>query len=206
MGRPRQFNESEALRHAMMVFWRYGFDATTFRMLEDATGVGAKGLGNVLGDKEAIFVKTLRLYRDDRKKMLEENFWPPGLSALKRFLDTLAIPSMLANDKSNVGCMMVASIFELDRTGPQVQNEVETFRHMMLSYFRAALEAEKIDEADAKAEFILSVIWGAQDHLRLKRTKSANRRVVEVMKSTLDAWAMGAQSTAGQRGVGPVTA
>ena len=49
MARPRNFDETEALQKMVQVFWRHGYDATTTRMLEEATGIGVRAPSVRLG-------------------------------------------------------------------------------------------------------------------------------------------------------------
>ena len=63
MPRTRIFDPETALTDAMHVFWANGFDNTSYCDLVAATGVSRKGLYTVFGDKEALFVKSLKHYR-----------------------------------------------------------------------------------------------------------------------------------------------
>ena len=72
MGRPRQFDESETLQKSLEVFWRHGYEATTYKLLERATGVKGRSLINVFGDKDALFVRVLRHYRTMAAGVIEQ--------------------------------------------------------------------------------------------------------------------------------------
>jgi len=61
-GRPRQFNEREALDGALRAFWTKGYEGTTLDDLVEATGVGRPSLYATFGDKEALFARCLRHY------------------------------------------------------------------------------------------------------------------------------------------------
>ena len=53
-GRPREFNRAEALRAAMLVFWRYGYDGASLTMLTEAMGVSKPTLYAAFGDKTGL--------------------------------------------------------------------------------------------------------------------------------------------------------
>lgn len=61
-GRPRQFDEREALDAALRVFWAKGYDGTTIDDLVAAMGLGRPSLYATFGDKEALFARCLDHY------------------------------------------------------------------------------------------------------------------------------------------------
>jgi len=63
-GRPRQFDENEALDKAIELFWTNGFDATCLDDLCVAMGIGRPSIYNAFGDKEALFMRCLARYTE----------------------------------------------------------------------------------------------------------------------------------------------
>ncbi len=61
-GRPRSFDEAEALEKATQVFWSKGYDGVTIDDLVAGMGVGRPSLYAVFGDKRTIFLRVLRAY------------------------------------------------------------------------------------------------------------------------------------------------
>src|SRR6185437_10473382 len=61
-GRPRSFDRDDALKRAMMAFWKYGYDATSIALLTEAMGIGAPSLYAAFGDKRALFDEALDCY------------------------------------------------------------------------------------------------------------------------------------------------
>lgn len=64
MARPRSFDTDEVLSAAMLLFWAQGYDATSIRDLEKATGLNAPSLYGAFGDKETLFTAALQRYLD----------------------------------------------------------------------------------------------------------------------------------------------
>ena len=62
MGRPREFDEDEALAKIMDVFWEKGFEGTSMSDLETATGLRKGSLYAAFGDKRAMYRKSVELY------------------------------------------------------------------------------------------------------------------------------------------------
>jgi len=61
-GRPRSFDEKDALEKATLVFRAKGYDGVTIDDLVTAMGVGRPSLYAVFGDKRTIFLRALRAY------------------------------------------------------------------------------------------------------------------------------------------------
>ena len=59
-GRPRSFDEREALQKAIRVFSAKGYDAATIDDLAAGMGVARPSLYAVFGDKAALFTRSLR--------------------------------------------------------------------------------------------------------------------------------------------------
>src|SRR5260370_41719621 len=63
-GRPRSFDEREALQKAIRVFWAKGYDAVTIDDLVAGMGVVRPSLYAIFGDKAALFMRSLRAYAE----------------------------------------------------------------------------------------------------------------------------------------------
>jgi AcrR family transcriptional regulator len=61
-GRPRKFDRTAALRRAMEVFWRHGYEGTSLSDLTAAMGINAPSLYAAFGCKEALFREAVALF------------------------------------------------------------------------------------------------------------------------------------------------
>ncbi|MBA3927977.1 AcrR family transcriptional regulator [Pseudoxanthomonas japonensis] len=64
MGRHRQYDVDEVLDAALHVFWRKGYEGTSYTDLTQATGVERPALYSAFGNKEALFKRALERYYD----------------------------------------------------------------------------------------------------------------------------------------------
>jgi AcrR family transcriptional regulator len=62
MGRHREFDVEKALDAALGVFWRKGYEGTSYTDLTKATGVERPALYSAFGNKEALFRRALERY------------------------------------------------------------------------------------------------------------------------------------------------
>ena len=84
-GRPRSFDESDALKKATQVFWSKGYDGVTIDDLVAGMGVGRPSLYAVFGDKRAIFLRVLKAYAERK-----------GASAAKALLSPQSLRDSIA--------------------------------------------------------------------------------------------------------------
>ncbi len=63
-GRPREFDEKQALTAAMDVFWRKGFEGASCDELLTAMGINCGSMYAAFGDKQALYDKAFELYCD----------------------------------------------------------------------------------------------------------------------------------------------
>jgi AcrR family transcriptional regulator len=61
-GRPRSFDQEEALRHAAHLFWKHGYSGTTTRMLAQELGISGSSLYAAFGTKADLFDTAVRTY------------------------------------------------------------------------------------------------------------------------------------------------
>src|SRR5260370_559314 len=97
-GRPRSFDEREALEKAIQVFWAKGYDAVTVDNLVAVMGVPRPSLYAVFGDKAALFMRSLRAYAEGQyggamKALL--------VRAVNSFTLMLTLGTVMARDKDD---------------------------------------------------------------------------------------------------------
>ena len=106
-GRPRSFDERDALEKATQVFWSKGYDGVTIDDLVAGMGVGKPSLYAVFGDKRTIFLRVLKAYAERKGAAAAKALLSPqGLrDSIVGFL-RYAVES--ATEKGSArGCLMV---------------------------------------------------------------------------------------------------
>jgi AcrR family transcriptional regulator len=69
-GRPREFNEEEALDAATRVFANKGYDAASLSDLTAAMGINRVSMYSTFGNKEALFCKAMERFTQETRKHL----------------------------------------------------------------------------------------------------------------------------------------
>jgi AcrR family transcriptional regulator len=106
-GRPRSFDELEALEKATQVFWSKGYDGVTIDDLVAGMGVGRPSLYAVFGDKRTLFLRVLREYAGTKgalaaKALLSPQHLRDSLANFMRY----AVESA-TEEGCPVGCLLV---------------------------------------------------------------------------------------------------
>lgn len=106
-GRPRSFDERDALEKATRVFRAKGYDGVTIEDLVEGMGVGRPSLYAVFGDKRTLFLRALRAYAEAKgARAARALFSPPTLrDSLVGFLRHAV--EAATEEGSAPGCLMM---------------------------------------------------------------------------------------------------
>ncbi|HAC67581.1 MAG TPA: TetR family transcriptional regulator [Pseudomonas sp.] len=76
LGRPRSFDRTQAIDEAMLLFWRYGYEATSLNRLKAAIGGGitAPSFYAAFGSKEALFKEVVARYMETHGRVNDPLF------------------------------------------------------------------------------------------------------------------------------------
>jgi AcrR family transcriptional regulator len=145
-GRPRSFDESDALEKATRVFRLKGYDGTTIDDLVEGMGVGRPSLYSVFGDKRTLFLRVLRAYAETKgARAAKAIFSPPTLrEALVGFLKEAV--ETATEEGSAPGCLLVcvAPLVDDAEVRQFLQNAVAGGLALVEQRFRDGISAGEI--------------------------------------------------------------
>ena len=112
-GRPRAFDPKLVLEKALEVFWERGFTATSLDDLSEATGVSRPSLAAAFGDKEALYIKSMQLYRKGINDQLDQVLTCNGgndslLNIVRRYFEVM-IATYTGESDSCLGCAFMST-------------------------------------------------------------------------------------------------
>ena len=164
-GRPRGFDEKEALEKATQVFWSKGYDGVTIDDLVAGMGVGRPSLYSVFGDKRAIFLRVLKSYAETK-----------GALAAKALLSPQALRDSLASflrhavesateEGSAPGCLLacIAPLVDDAEVRQFLQNSANAALALVESRFYDGISAGEIPSdfpVAARAIQVLDLVRG----------------------------------------------
>jgi len=163
MGRPREFDEDEALARIMDVFWEKGFEGTSMTDLETATGLRKGSLYAAFGDKRAMYLKALALY--DRTAVDETVRVFSGIDTPERrigkFLQAPIDAVAVENDRR--GCFLCNASIDQAAVDPETQSLVNGSLERLgrvLEKVLSELSTKDNNRRRADAQHLLSVYFG----------------------------------------------
>lgn len=190
MPRPRAFDEEQAIRKAMDVFWSKGFEATSLADLTEAMGLSKSSLYAAFGDKDRLFARALDLYvaeiSAERVRILRT-----ARSAREGLRDYFEHHIRVAVDpRTPAGCLFVNSAVDLDRlaapTAKRLAERAKTGEAAvrdLLARARKAGEIASSKDTRSLALMIVAVSHGihvmARMHADRKKLESAAEAAIE---------------------------
>jgi len=182
-GRPRKFDEEEALHSAMLVFWEKGLSATSLDDLSEAMNLSRPSIYNAFGNKDAIYRKALDMFCGQLDRGLEltlesESSLQDGLRAFfKQALD------VYCGTKPAMGCLMVCTAPSEALSHPEIGDNLRDLIQRLDEGFtrrliRAQEEGELADDVHPK---LAASLLQATLHTIALRARSASSKA-ELMK------------------------
>jgi len=145
-GRPKAFNEQEALEAAMHYFWEHGYDNTSLDNLLLAMGIKKSSFYATFKSKEEIFSRTLALYRDQNIAYMHELKNKVGPKKAMLTLLELTIKELQETGKVR-GCLLMNSGKECNNRYTDLSRQVSSEFNFMQDMFK-----DFIAEAQASGE------------------------------------------------------
>jgi AcrR family transcriptional regulator len=172
-GRPLSFDREVALERAMLVFWRYGYEAASLQELTSAMGITPPSLYSAFGDKEQLFLEAVARYSDRNCSAVKCLFAeaPTARDAIERWLQSCAIESTCPSHPP--GCMVVTAATNCSASAGHVQDEMVQRRGDLEKLVRERIEQGIAEgdllpttDASALAGFYVTVMHGMTTQAR----------------------------------------
>jgi TetR/AcrR family transcriptional regulator, transcriptional repressor for nem operon len=110
MSRTKEFQPDQAVHKAMLLFWKQGYEATSMQTLTDTIDLSRSSLYDTFGDKHALFIRALDMYRDHMVTRMRRSLGTAPLHEVVAALFDTFIDDEKGHER---GCFMVNSVAEL---------------------------------------------------------------------------------------------
>jgi len=191
-GRPKAFDETEALTAAMLYFWEHGYDNTSLDNLLVAMGIKKSSFYATFKSKEEVFSRCLALYRDQNIQFLRT--LNADIGPKKTILTLAELTVQELKDTGNVrGCLLVNSGKECYNKyvdlSKQVQIEFASIEALFTEFVTEAQELGEITskkDANIIAGRYLNTLNGLISTIQAGATQARVDDIVEQLKEILE--------------------
>lgn len=186
MPRPRLFDREKALRRAMELFWRQGYEATSVQDLGEHLGLQPGSLYNTFKDKRSLFLEALDCYTDSERAAACEALSVKGatVETIRAFF--MAIIESDLHDHDHKGCFMVNSAAELASRDADVRARVEASRAYMVKLFENIIAEQQQEgqldtslHAHEVALFLVNSLFGLRTTAKILYDRQALTAIVD---------------------------
>ena len=202
-GRPRSFDTAKALKQALAIFWRKGYQGTSLSDLTKAMNINRPSLYAAFGDKAALFRKVLDYYAEGPASFSRQALQQPTSRAVvDRLLQGMA--ELLSCPQNPGGCLLVQGALTCASGAEAIRQELISRRVSSEAMLRERLKRAKLQgdlplDADpaALARFVVTVMQG----MSVQAAGGATRRELQhVAAIALRSWPAPVQSHKKQLG------
>jgi TetR/AcrR family transcriptional repressor of nem operon len=164
MARPREFDEHQVIESLMTVFWNKGYEATTMQDLVKASGLLKGSLYGAFGDKQALYLASLKHY--NRTRIQAGIDMLNGEGSVRQKIARL-FDNVIESTRRGLfagGCLLCNASLEKAVSDKQVKTEIKTTIRRLKVAIMDALKAGNVDEDQAAslAAFIVSAYFGTR--------------------------------------------
>lgn len=138
-GRPKEFDEREALERAMQLFWTRGYAGASLADLLSTMGISRQSLYDTFGNKRALFRRSIEHYRETQLRQALELLAREG-SPLDNVRAVVAFFETLAADERCRGCLVANALVEVGSQDPELGELLEDTLGLLQDGVRRALE------------------------------------------------------------------
>lgn len=159
-GRPRSFDRDAALRTALNVFWRHGYEQTTMALLSTAMGIATPSIYCAYGNKAALFLEALTYY--------QQTYWDPLYARYAAAEDIYEATENFFTEAAHIllapnapcGCLIVMGFLNLPEDEPRLLQAVTQRREHTRALFRTKLK-DAVNAGQIPADCNIPAISGA---------------------------------------------
>jgi TetR/AcrR family transcriptional repressor of nem operon len=120
-GRPKTFENSDALEKALELFWTNGYEATSLSELIDVMGISRQSMYNTFGNKHQLFIQCLEYYINIQTDEMSQLF-TSELHAEEKLTGLFNKMESYFNCTETKGCLVSIVIQEMAQKDEQVKN------------------------------------------------------------------------------------
>jgi TetR/AcrR family transcriptional repressor of nem operon len=191
MARNKEFDEKEALRRAMELFWQQGYEKTSMQDLVNHMGVHRRSIYDTFGDKHTLFMQALSHYVEvtNERMKIKVKSEVTVKQAIRKLFELVIYP----NNNQPKGCLAVNAAVELSLLDQNVAKKVaeifietETFLFDLLKQAQEQGEIPKHYDIKGLSQFIHNSLVGIRVLAKTTNDMKKLETIIDMTLSTLD--------------------
>lgn len=190
MGRHREFDVDKALDAALCVFWRKGYEGTSYADLTEAAGVERPALYAAFGNKEELFRRALDRYYEQYLHYIPEALQLPTAKEVAAHILYSAV-DLNTRYPDHTGCLGINGVLAGSDEAEPVRKALIEARatgelQLRERFKRARAEGDlpKTAKPDVLAAFVMAVLHGMAVQAKAGFSRHTLEAVVEQALST----------------------
>jgi TetR/AcrR family transcriptional repressor of nem operon len=192
MARTKKFDPDVALKIAVEVFWRLGYEHTSLETLMREMGISKQSLYDTFGDKRSIYFRAMGHYRETTNAALRDLFatGPSVKSGFAKLFQSIIDESKAHHER---GCLLLNANLASAIDDTEVKRFLRENQRDVEAIFRAAfVQAKKHGElGPAKdpvtlSKFFVATIQGMRALARLNHDRQELARIASVALAALE--------------------
>ncbi|QWW72593.1 TetR/AcrR family transcriptional regulator [Rhizobium sp. WYJ-E13] len=197
MGRNREFDTETALEAVLRVFWRKGYEGSSYTDLTEATGVQSPSLYSAFGNKEDLFRCALVRYNDRYLDYVPEALALPRAGDVVAYLLDRAV-DLNTRYPDRLGCFVINGLLAGSDEAEPIRLALVEARSAQEAGLRRRLERAKDEkDLDARADpaVLAAFVMTIQHGIAVQAKSGIGRMVLQpVVRQALSTWPEGACS------------
>lgn len=191
MARPKEYDRTDALNRAMLLFWEKGYERTSMQDLTQAMKISRSSIYEEFESKESLFLEALNLYTDEKQAkrlaLVQAQSGNPKRCIMNLF-ETLV--DDLSRSDIPKGCLLTETIANLegindaikDYTRRQIENIFDLYKHLINSARRMGQITSAMSD-ESIAQLLISLHEGT---IILSKSQDKTNEQKAVLKQFLD--------------------
>lgn len=191
MARKKEFDEDTALLKAMHLFWEQGYEKTSMQELVSHMGVHKGSMYGTFGDKQSLYIKTLRRYSEMMEESVKRSL--ADTRSAKEAIHVLFENTIQKEEEFPVGCFLVNTAVELAKHEPKAIEWV----HLRWSYTEQLIrdlivegqqsgEFSKSLDAEGLSYYFINALIGLRVMAKTISDRRKLRQIIEMNMSVLE--------------------
>jgi len=197
MGRNREFDIDKVLEAVLRVFWRKGYEGSSYADLTEAAGVQRPSLYSAFGNKEDLFRTALVRYNDRYLDYMPEALALARAREVVEYLLDRAV-DLTTRYPDRLGCLVINGLLAGSDEAEPIRLALIEARSAQEARLRRRLERAKDEEdLDAKADpaVLAGFVMTVQHGIAVQAKSGIGRMMLQaVVRQALSAWPQGACS------------